>query len=313
MSAEPSGDLVTGASGFIGRALVKHLERSDGDRVWSLSRKPAKESSNEISIDLLERDLELPAVRRVFHLAGAAHSRPRTSEDRRRFYEINVDGLRNLLDGLDSRPPVEFVLASTVAVYGAEEGIEIAESRPLAADDPYGDSKRIAEEVVAEWAERRSVVLTIARLPLVAGPEAPGNFGAMIRALRNGKYLGVGDGSARRSMILVDDLARALPLMSGTPGVFHVNDGLHPSFRELERALVSALDRSAPLRLPLAVARVAAQVGSTAESVLRRSMPFNRNVLTKMTATLTFSNQKFRETFDWRPGDVCEAVAQWKL
>lgn len=312
MTAGTRAVLVTGASGFLGQAVVAELMQREEQLVWRQARR-AIEGERTVQADLRDPSLTLPQVDDVFHLAGAAHLVPRTELQRRSFYETNVDGLSNLLKVLESAPPKRFVLASTVAVYGLQQGCDIGEGQVRAATDPYGESKRIAEDVVSEWCDRRSIALTTVRLPLVAGRNAPGNFGAMTEALRHRRYLGVGDGLARRSMVLVEDAAQAFSMMCGTPGVFHVNDGIHPSFREIEAAMAKAIGRQVPRRLTLRTARVLAACGSAFEAVSGRRLPFNRELLQKMTSTLTFSDAHFRSTFDWRPRSVATAVADWTL
>src|SRR5690606_7779589 len=144
-------------------------------------------------------------------------------------------GTEHLLAALErqARLPEAFVLVSTVAVYGREAGEGLTEATPREAEDPYGLSKRQAEDAVQAWGARHGVRVGIVRLPLVAGTGAPGNLGAMVQAIRRGRYLGIGDGSARRSVVLAADVARVLPAVAERGGTYNLTDGRHPSFAEI--------------------------------------------------------------------------------
>lgn len=307
-----SACLVTGGSGFLGRHLVRHLEEQD-HAVTILGRSPVSGHAT-VLVDLSrgEVDLHGQAFREVYHVAGLAHLEPRTDEQRQRFTEVNVEGTRRLLAGLEHARdlPQAFLLVSSVSVYGVEEGVLLDETTERRAVDPYGLSKRRAEDLVLEWGACRGVRTAIVRLPLVAGPGAPGNLGRMVAALGTGRYLGVGAGTARRSMVRVRDVAAALPAVARAGGIFHLTDGHHPSFAELEAALAEALGRPPLWRLPMPLARAAAVAGETIELLTRRRMPFDRRVLAKMTSTLTFSDTKARRELEWAPTRVLDAVRE---
>jgi len=239
----------------------------------------------------------------VYHLAGFAHRVPRDRAESEMFYRVNVGGSKALLSALGQMepPPRALVIASTVAVYGVDEGSLLDEETPRLATDPYGESKREAEDMILEWGASQGIRTGVVRLPLVAGHGAPGNLGAMVRGLAQGWYLGVGSGSARRSIVLVSDVAHILPKIAEVGGIFHLTDGHHPSFAELESALASALGRHTPRRLSLRLARAGAFLGDVAQGLTGLRVPFNTSLLSKMTSTLTFSDQRARDNLGWNP------------
>ena len=244
----------------------------------------------------------------VYHLAGLAHRVPRSKLEEERFYRVNVQGTQNLLAGLEEsgQLPRSLVLISTVAVYGRESGTDLDESTPRGAVEPYGESKRQAEDLVLQWGERHGVRTGIVRLPLVAGRNPPGNLGAMLRALRQGRYLGVGDGNARRRLVLADDVVSALPRLAERGGVYHLTDGYHPSFAELETALCRALGRGSPRRVPMAVARLAGRLGDALNLIARGRSPISSPRVRKMTSTLTFPDETARRELNWAPSRVLD-------
>jgi nucleoside-diphosphate-sugar epimerase len=303
--------LVTGGGGFLGRQVLPHLAAAGP--VTLLGRRPMG-TFPTITADLTATEFDLGRgwFSTVYHLAGWAHRVPRTAAERDLFFRINAGGSKALLRALEQtgQLPEAFVLVSTVAVYGVEAGTLLDESTPCRAEDAYGASKRESEEAVIAWGQQRGVRTAIARLPLVAGPGAPGNLGAMVRGLRDGKYLGLGSGEARRSMVWAADVGRILPKLASVGGVFHLTDGHHPSFAELEAALAGALRRKCPARLPLALAKLGAWTGDLLNQWSRMNVPLNSRSLTKMTSTLTFSDTRARKELGWNPSRVLEHTAE---
>jgi nucleoside-diphosphate-sugar epimerase len=298
--------LLTGGAGFLGKYLAAGLAATH--RVTVLDRRPLEGYAS------LEADLTVPAsinlagqhLELVVHAAGLAHFVPRTEDDEQRFFDVNAGGTRNLLQALERlpEPPESFVLISTVAVYGRVEGELLDELTPLAATDPYGASKREAEELVTEWAARRGVRWTILRLPLVYAEDAPGNLKAMREGIRSGRYAGIGQGTARRSMVRAEDVGGIVDRAARVGGVFHLTDGLHPSFREIEEAMAQAVGRNKPRRLPYRMALGVAWFGDKIYTVTRRRFPLDTNRLEKMTRTLTFCDRRAREELGWAPRGV---------
>jgi nucleoside-diphosphate-sugar epimerase len=304
--------LVTGGSGFVGREIVRYLKER-GQEIVILGRSSVP-GYPTIAADLGRGDIDLRArhFAHVYHAAGLAHAEPHTQEEAERFTVVNLEGTRALLVALEHcrERPESFLYVSTVAVYGVDRGELLDETTERRATDPYGLSKRRAEDLVLEWGARHGVRTAVVRLPLVAGPGAPGNLGRMLAALSTGRYLGVGDGAARRSMVRLTDVVRVLPRMADVGGVFHLTDGSHPSFAELESAVAEALGRRPPRHLPTPLARAAAQAGDVLEFLTRRRMPFNRRTLVKMTSTLTFSDERARRVLGWQPTRVLDFVEE---
>lgn len=303
--------LVTGACGFLGSIVSDQLQ-SQGNIIDRLGRST---TPGVRSVDLVAGPPELPAegYDSVFHLAGKAHVVPRTNEERQQFFDVNVQGTAHVLEALErnERLPQSFVLISTVAVYGRDVGDALTEDTPREATDPYGLSKRQAEDLVLEWGERNGVQVGVVRLPLVAGPGAPGNLGAMIEAMRRGRYAGIGNGGARRSIVNAVDVAAILPTVGSVGGTYHLTDGQHPSFAEIEGTISGVLKKSTPPRIPMAVARVGAVVGDGIVRITGRAFPLTTRSLGKMTSTLTFDDTLARERLGWAPSPVLARAAEW--
>lgn len=194
-------------------------------------------------------------------------------------------------------------MISTVSVYGREEGEGIPESHPLNDTTPYARSKALAEAAVQEWCEARGVKWIILRLPLVAGPNPPGNLGAIRRAIAKGRYFRIAGNRARKSMVLAEDVARLIPSLEGKSGIFNLTDGIHPTFAEIEAAIAKALGKEIPICLPKGLLAAAGKGGDVLNR-LGLSFPLTTARLHKMAATLTFSDVKARRELGWDPRPV---------
>ncbi|WP_442589149.1 NAD-dependent epimerase/dehydratase family protein [Pedobacter sp. AW31-3R] len=284
--------LLTGASGFLGRAVQRNL--------FKHTMITTGRSHADISIDLVKGNTCMPAADIVVHAAGKAHTVPHTAQEKQAFFDVNVQGTINLLMGLKNSLPKSFVFISTVAVYGMENGLMINEEHPLTALDPYGLSKVQAEKIVQEWCQENGVICTILRLPLLIGPNPPGNLKAMIEGIKHGYYMTIAGGKARRSMVLADDVAKIIPMAAITGGIYNLTDGYHPSFTELSSAIAVALNKKTPLSIPAWLAGILAVSGN----IFGSSAPVNSRKLKKMTNDLTFDDSKAVQLLGWLPHHV---------
>lgn len=290
--------LLTGASGFVGKNILPILkEKYD---TASLGRA----CENTIVADLSR---EVPALETHFdvvvHAAGKAHCVPRTAAEVQAFFDVNLTGTKNLCLALERvGVPKSFVFISTVAVYGCESGEEIAEDAPLSGTSPYAKSKIAAENFLRDWSTKNGVILTILRPSLIAGANAPGNLGAMVRGMRSGKYLRIGKGTARKSIVMVEDLAHLALLAASQGGTFNACASMAPSFAELEELIASQLGKKGPVAIPIWVAKCMALVGDCCFG----KAPIDSARLKKITETLTFSNSKARSKLGWIPLEILE-------
>lgn len=287
--------LITGGNGFLGSNLKNVLGNSFD--VYSLGRK-----STNYNFDLTT---DVPKFRGSFnyiiHAAGKAHVVPKTNEEKESFFKVNELGTKNLLDSLE--PIIEklktFVFISTVSVYGKEEGVNITEEDPLLGETPYALSKINAEKLVQEWCNKNNIKCLILRLPLLAGPNPPGNLGAMIHGIKYNKYFSVNQGKAKRSVVLVDDIANMLIDNFDKEGVFNLTDDYNPSFRELEIVISKQLMKRSPHSISIVIAKILGLIGD-----IIPKFPVNSYKVSKMVSNLTFNCDKAKRELNWKPKKV---------
>lgn len=291
--------LFTGASGFLGQNIRPILANNYEITTIGLTKEDTYTVNMANKIPVLTEQYDV-----VLHAAGKAHIVPKTEAEKQSFYDVNLQGTKNLCKALEkSGIPKAFVFISTVAVYGCEYGNNITENHPLNGDTPYALSKIQAEEFLMEWCNAHGVVLSIIRPSLIAGPNPPGNLGAMIKGIKTGRYLSIGGGKARKSVLMVEDIARLVPLLIEKGGIYNVCDDEQPSFRQLENVICAQLGKRLPLSIPYWMAKCMAIVGDC----LGKKAPINSLKLKKITESLTFSNEKVKRELGWKPTPVLES------
>lgn len=290
--------LLTGGTGFLGQNLQPLL--SQVYEVQTLGRS----EGNTFRADLTEGPPELGArFDIVLHAAGMAHIIPRTLAEEEAFFAVNDEGTKNLCLSLERfGVPESLIFISSTAVYGCDQGENIDESYPLNGKEPYALSKISAEEYLTKWCAQRGVNLGIIRPSLIAGIGAKGTLGAMVDGIRRGFYFNIGNGEARKSVLLASDIAKLVPSLSEKGGVYNLCDSRNPSLRELSTRIADGMEKPAPRSIPLPCARLLAHIGNH----LGPKTPFNSVRLEKMTKSLTFSNEKARRELGWEPLDVLE-------
>ncbi|MBB4517820.1 NAD-dependent epimerase/dehydratase family protein [Paraburkholderia fungorum] len=252
--------LVTGANGFVGKAVSRAL-RQRGDAVVGLVRRPgsAAEGVREWVADhddFQGLDFAWPRSLRcdsVIHLAARVHLLTDAVADPLAAYRLtNVAGALRVATAARRAGARRFVFVSSIKAVGERSAARpIAEADKPAPVDPYGISKLEAERALIEYGRESGLEIVIVRPPLVYGPGVRANFLQLMNAIAKGVPLPLGSISALRSLVFVDNLADALVHCTTDPRaageIFHVTDGRDLSVSELARALATQLH--APARL----------------------------------------------------------------
>ena len=307
--------LVTGASGFIGRALCARLAERGVPyvaAVRALGPQNVRRSADVALGDFAAADWHdvLGGVDAVVHLAARAHATGRDAEAPTPFIVANVHVTRRLVDAAARAGVRRIVLASTVKVYGekTEDGRPFRAGDPAAPQDAYAHSKAEAEKVLRELAAERGIEAVVLRLPLTYGPNVKGNFRALLASVANGRRLPLGGIANRRSLLYVGNAVAALEAALVKPGLsgdaLPVADAETVSTPELVQKLARALGVEPHLfALPTPLLRGAAKmIGRTAQAV-------------RLLDSLEVDAQRFRTLAGWKPAFSLDqglaATAAW--
>jgi len=306
--------VVTGASGFIGRALCRALESHSVVVRVSRGEIPDGFAGRWICHDL---DLGKPSfpegIDTCFHLAGRAHAVADSQAQEPLYRSTNVDGTRRTLDAAAAAGARAFVLFSSIKVFGDSQQLA---DRPLAEldvprpDSPYGRSKLDAEQIAL--GDPRIPHRVVIRPALVYGPGVKGNLNRMRNAIARGRFPPLEALGNRRSLVHVDDLCSAAILASGDPRaagrVYHVTDGEVYSTRRIYDALCSAVGRKqARWSMPGIVLRTLAVSGDILGAALGRRASFDSAALHRFRESAWFDSGRIRRELLWKPLNTVES------
>ncbi|MCZ4306886.1 SDR family oxidoreductase [Zoogloeaceae bacterium G21618-S1] len=298
--------LVTGASGFVGRAVLSRLLREDGVVVRGAYRTLPASVDDRIEPCLvgdLGPDTDwLPAlvdVDVVIHCAARVHVMHDTESDPLAAYRrSNVDGTLHLARSAARAGCRRLVFVSSIKVNGeaTEPGHPFAEATPPMPCDPYGVSKLKAEQGLLDLARETTLEVAVVRPPLVYGPGVKANFRSMMSWLCRGIPLPFGAIDNRRSLVGVDNLADLVVCCAGHPAaanqVFLAGDGEDLSTTALLTRVADALGRRARL-LPVPPSWI-----STVARLLGRQA-----LATRLCGSLQVDISKARTMLGWMPPD----------
>lgn len=298
---------VTGATGFIGRAVISAMIARSRSVVpicrASVDFPEIRDSDCLILKDLV--DFESPdllqGVDCILHLAGLTHYKKARGHERElAFMHTNRDATRALARAAAQAGVRRFVLLSSIGVLGNSSGEHpFDEDSPVAPHNAYTRSKLAAEQELWQIAGEESLEAVVLRAPLVYGPNPKGSLSSLINALKLGIPLPLGSVCNRRSLICLDNLVDALITCIDTPKaadeLFLVSDLDVVSTPELIRGLAKAMGtRARLLNVPPAFVSLAAKL-------LGRS-----SLAEQLLDNLEINSGKIRNQLDWRPSMTLE-------
>jgi nucleoside-diphosphate-sugar epimerase len=306
--------LVTGANGFVGRALLQRLLALDEvDAVAGLRQASALAEGELPCKRRVLGDLAVAAVSPeslqgidvLVHAAARVHVLDEVATDPlAAFRAVNVAGMLRLATAAAAAGVKRFVLISSIKVNGEETppGYAFSAADRPCPRDAYGLSKWEAEQALQALCERTGMQWVIIRPPLVFGPGVRANFQRLMGSLARGLPLPLGALDNRRSLVSLDNLLELVLVCLAHPAAanqtFMVSDGDDWSVAELARHLAHSLQRPARL-LPVP------------RSWLRSGLQLvgRGSVAQRLCGELRVDIEKTRTLLGWQPAHaVAEAL-----
>jgi nucleoside-diphosphate-sugar epimerase len=291
---------VTGASGFVGRALVERLQ-SDGRAVRALTRRQTSIPGDHVVLGDMGPDTDwrsaLRGVSCVVHCAARVHvmAEEHPNPDAA-FNAVNAEGTRRLAEQAAYAGVKRLVYLSTVKVMGESTlpGQPFTHTSPANPHDAYARSKLEAERALWSVARHAGLEVVIVRPPLVYGPGVGANFRALVEWVSKGWPLPFGSIPNRRSLIglgnLTDLIAHCLEHPKASGQTFLVSDGRDLSTADLVKHIAAAMNRPARMvPAPLWLLNFLGQVTGRGQQISR------------LTESLQLDIQHTLRTLDWHP------------
>lgn len=300
--------LVTGATGFVGtafcRSLDRYLPQFPHTSIYGVVRDTAQTHQLPPNVqaivapsllDLTQRQDVLSQVDCIVHLAARVHQMQDTATDPlAEFRAINTEATRQLAIAAAKAGVRRFIYLSSIKVNGDGQAEAYTELTKPVPQDPYGISKWEAECALHEVAAQTGLEVIILRPPLIYGAGVKANFFQLIRLTQRGIPLPLGCINNARSLLFVGNLVDAIWACTDSPTAaghtFLVSDGQNVSTSELIRALARALE--CPVRLiPISLAWlrwIGRMTGKTA-------------AIERLTGSLTIDSSKIRQVLNWQP------------
>ena len=314
--------LITGATGFVGRAIIEALVKSDKYEIYGLKGKSfttdfgeSKNIKQIIGCNISEYDTlkdveKIGQIDFVVHCAGLAHQFGEVPDED--FYRVNVQGTENICQLAAKLGAKQLIHLSSVAVYGdygQREVDEKFECRPVGI---YAESKLAAEKAAKEICENKNIDLTILRLATVIGENDRVNTARLITSIDGGNFVWIGNGRNFKSLIYKKDVARAILRVlndskSNLTEIYNVCGGKVSMKTVVETIFDCLCKKKSRLKIPESL--FLNVFGLNKQTFNIRILSKYEKVVEKWLSDDIFSGAEFNENFDFQiETTVTEAI-----
>ena len=289
--------LVTGANGFIGKALCPLL-RDAGKAIKVVTRQPDQLAGALAGSDIGERvnwRATLQGVDCIVHLAARTHIiHDKAANPLAEYRRINVDATRRIAQAAADNGVRRFVFLSSIKVNGEETAdAPYNEQSAPHPEDAYGQSKWESEQALAEIAAASKLEIVVLRAPLVYGSGVKGNFLRLMQAIDRDLPLPLGGIENKRSLLYLSNLLDAIvscldhPVAAGKTYLIGDHD---ISTTELANSIAAALGKPARLfAIPSTLLKIAGAACRKSGDVAR------------LLGSLQIDSSAIRRELGWQP------------
>lgn len=295
---------IIGGSGFIGKYLIDLLSKNN--QVYNLDKSVTSSNNNQIKVDITNYPALLEAFPEAIDMVIllAAEHKDNVSPTSL-YYDVNVEGTRNVLKVMDDKGVPKILFTSSVAVYGLNK-VNPTESSLTDPFNDYGKSKLMAEEVLRDWyANDLSKTLIIIRPTVVFGPGNKGNVYNLLTQIVNGKFIMIGNGNNIKSMAYVENIVGfiAISISSLHNGYYLFNYADKPdiSTRQLVKKVEELMDKKImPIQVPYFLGYLGGVFLDIIGKLSGKKFSISAVRIKKFCATTQFSSLK-ADTLNFKP------------
>jgi len=313
--------LITGAGGFIGSHLVES-QLEQGHQVYSIDLRNDRldHLAEDPNLEIVTGDITdttlvaqlLDGVDFLYHLASA-HLDLRLSDTH--YWQVNVEGTKNLLQMAHSANVKRVIHCSSVGVFGEITNPPANETSPCTPNNVYEQTKLAGEKVALEIARQTGLPLVVARPAWVYGPRCP-RTEKLLRTIRKGRFVMFGDGQTLRHPIYVADAVQGLELCLETSQavgqVYIIAGETTITIAQLVRTVAEALEVPPPsIRLPVTLGKMAGWGLQLAFKPLGRQPPFSQRSMDFFLKDNAYDISKAKRELGFQPQvDLQTGLAQ---
>ena len=317
--------LVTGATGFLGSALVTELlKQQQPVRILARDEARARAQFGDAVEMVVGEITDAPQVQRavegasiVYHFAGRLYH-PSTPAEL--YYRTHVEGTRILLEACKGQSSLQRIVhCSTTGVHGVTGRTPAAEDAPFAPTNPYEKSKLEGELLALQTWKEEGLPVSVVRPGLVYGPGDLHLLGFFV-SIKKGRPCLIDGGKALIHPIYIDDMTAAFLLCAERPqaiGHSYNIAGDHPvSFRELAEAIAQSLGRSLPKGdIPLWLANLASDIFALIPGMKGENAPLTRSRVRFLTNNRVYTIERARNELGFAPtmplAEGMRRTAEW--
>ena len=207
--------VIIGGSGFVGTRLIELLKQDVSFHICNLDKQESRFYPEITTIaNVLDKKaiISLTQDTDLIVLLAAEHRDDVTPVSR--YYDVNVEGMRNVLDAMQTNRIKRIIFTSSVAVYGLNKK-NPDEPHPTDPFNHYGKSKWQAEQILQNWyASHPDFNVNIIRPTVIFGERNRGNVYNLLKQISGGKFAMVGPGTNKKSMAYVGNIVAFIKFLA---------------------------------------------------------------------------------------------------
>ncbi|MCK0137251.1 NAD-dependent epimerase/dehydratase family protein [Arenibacter sp. S6351L] len=293
--------LIIGGSGFVGSSLLKTV---DINQFKIFDKNPSPFYPNITMVgDVRDYSKLVNSLKDIDTVILLAAEHRDDVFPTSLYYDVNVEGTRNVLKAMDVHKIKNLIFTSSVAVYGLNKD-NPDESHPIDPFNHYGKSKWQAEQVIQEWYKLDNVNknITILRPTVIFGERNRGNVYNLLKQISSGKFLMVGNGTNRKSMAYVGNVVAFInsKIHESNSGIniFNYVDKPDLTMEELTHVVSKSLNIKIPtLKIPYSIGLLGGYFLDALALITNKKYAISSVRVKKFCATTQFNAGKIENSF----------------
>ncbi len=292
---------IVGGSGFIGTYLITQLKNN-----YSISNIDKANSKNYASVttiaDVRNKEILMNVLRPSEWLILLAAEHRDDVSPANLYYDVNVQGTKNILNAMNEKNIRKIIFTSTVAVYGLNKTNPDEDFKEDPFND-YGKSKWQAEEILRNWYNEDPLnrTLIIIRPTVVFGPDNRGNVYNLLKQITSGKFLMIGKGDNKKSMAYVENVVGFIKYCIDNNfqgcNLYNYADKPDYSMNELIEVVEKSLNKKLPpVKIPYPVGYLGGLCFDALSFITTKKFSISSVRIKKFCATTQFSSDKMLST-----------------